>query len=115
MDKDVWRVGGVGGVDTSTKGLCQYRTSESGTGKLLVSALTVADTATFRGAQTFTGAATMSGALTVAGTTTLNGAVSATDSDIRFGSSLPSGNDTSAFGIGRIYTDSTNYLKITTG
>jgi len=96
MAYDVWRVGGVPGGDTSTKGLCQYRTSGSGTGKLLVSALTVADTATFRGPQT------------------LAGAVSITDSDVRL-TALPSGNDTSAFGIGRLYTDTTSYVKITKG
>lgn len=101
--------------DTSSgHGVARVRTNDNGESTLLINSVVITDTLVNRGTLTQTGDITASGALTIGGILTANGAVVVSDSDIKL-LDLPSGNDTSAFGIGRIYTDTTSFLKISKG
>jgi len=104
--RETWNL--ENGDTSSGHGVLRARTNDAGESTLVANSVVVTDTLVNRGALTQTGAVTLSGALTA------SGAVIFSDSDIKI-TNLPSGNDTSAFGLGRLYTDTTNYLKITTG
>jgi len=89
----------------ATKGTCKVVSDDAGAATLTVDA--VAGDVTGAVAAT---TLTASGVTGLSGATTLSGVTIVSDSAMYL-TNLPVGNDTSAFGIGRIYTDTTSYLK----